>query len=154
MKWFRLAGLLVIVGLAVLALTQTAGTSNVKSAERVPVPTPLPTRAPLPTLAPQVIISRTSREPLATPTPEPTPTQPVVYVVDYGFSPGQLLIHAGQRVTWVNQGADGHDITGSDWHSGPLTPAEAYTRAFLEPGTFPYECTIHPEMRGSVIVEP
>ena len=152
MKWFRLAAVVVVMGLALLALTQTAGTPNARSAE--PVPTPQPTRVPLPTLAPQVIISRTSREPLATPTPEPTPTQPMVYVVDYGFSPAQLVIHAGQSVTWVNQGADGHDITGSDWHSGPLTPQEAYTRVFVQPGTYAYECTIHPEMRGSVVVEP
>jgi len=109
---------------------------------------------PLPTLAPQAIISRTAREPQPTPTGEPISLQPRVEVVDYGYSPAQLVIHPGQSVTWVNQGTDGHDVTGSDWHSGPLTPQDAYTRVFVQPGTYPYECTFHPEMRGSVIVQP
>ncbi len=150
MKWFRLAAVIVIVGIAALALTQTAAAPTPQVAE----PTPQPTRVPLPTLGPQLIISRTAREPQPSPTPEPTPTQPHVEVVDYGYSPAQLVIRVGQSVTWVNQGADGHDVTGSDWRSGPLTPQQGYTRSFAQPGTYPYECTFHPEMRGSIIVEP
>jgi plastocyanin len=81
-----------------------------------------------------------------------------VDVVDYGFAPAQLTIHVGTTVTFVNAGGDGHDVTGSgpggDWRSGPLMPAERYTRVFDLPGTYAYVCTIHPEMRGSVVVQP
>jgi plastocyanin len=145
-KWFRLGAVLIIVALAALALRQTAATP----AATVKVE---PTRVALPTLAPPAIVSRTSREPPPTPTPRARSTAPQVEIVDYGYSPAQLTIHAGQNVTWVNQGADGHDVTGSDWHSGPLTPQEAYTRVFAQPGTYGYECTMHPEMRGTVIVQ-
>jgi plastocyanin len=151
-KWFRLAALVVMAALAGVMVVQMAATPKAQSVEAAP--SPVPTRVPLPTLAPPVVISRTSREALPTPTPEPVPTQPTVYVVDYGYSPPQLTIHAGQSVTWLNQGADGHDVTGSDWRSGPLTPEEAYSRVFAQPGSYPYECTMHPEMRGAIVVEP
>lgn len=149
MNWFRLVALVIIAGLAVVGLTQTGA----KAPGPQPSPTPLPTRLPLPTLAPQAIISRISREPRPTATAVPVSKDPRVEVVDYGYSPAQLTIHAGQTVTWVNQGADGHDVTGSDWRSGPLTPQESYSRVFVLPGTYAYECTMHPEMRGTVIVQ-
>jgi plastocyanin len=83
--------------------------------------------------------------------------QPQVEVIDYGFSPQQISVQVGASVTWTNDGNDGHDVTGSgpggDWHSGPLAPAERYTRQFDLQGTFDYMCTFHPEMRGRVIVQ-
>jgi plastocyanin len=156
--WVRAALLALAVGLAVVALAQTRTTPAQGTPPATPEPTERPTRVPLPTLAPEVIVSRISRE---TPQPLPRPTlpaEPQVEVVDYGFSPAQLVLHVGATVTFVNQGSDGHDVTGNgpggDWRSGPLAPSERYTRAFGLPGTYAYVCTIHPEMRGSVVVQP
>jgi plastocyanin len=155
--WFRAALLALAVGLVVIALTETRATP----AAIVPPtlePTERPTRVPLPTLAPEVIVSRISRQ-TPQPLPQPTlPTEPRVEIVDYGFSPGSLVVRPGAAVTFVNDGGDGHDVTGGgpggDWRSGPLAPGERYMRAFTLPGTYAYVCTIHPEMRGSVVVQP
>jgi plastocyanin len=118
----------------------------------------MPTRVPLPTTPPEMIISRVARE---TPQPLPTATpssQPQVSLVDNGYLPAQLTVRVGARVTWINTGSDGHDVTGTgpggDWRSGPLAPAEHYARQFALPGTYDYACSIHPEMRGRVVVQP
>ena len=157
MIWFRAALLALAVGLVVVALAETRATPGQTAAAR-PEPAERPTRVPLPTLAPEAVVSRVSRE-TPQPLPRPTlPTEPQVEVVDYGFSPAQLVVHVGATVTFVNQGSDGHDVTGGgpggDWRSGPLAPGERYSRAFALPGTYAYACSIHPEMRGSVVVQP
>jgi len=151
MIWFRAILLAVVIGIAVVALSQSA-------AKPTPAiePTPRPTRVPLPTLAPETIISHISHA-----TPEPprqtsNPGLPEVQVVDYGFSPGQLTVKLGTTVTFANGGNDGHDVTGTgpggEWRSGPLAPSERYSRQFNLVGTYSYVCTIHPEMRGSIVV--
>ena len=157
MIWFRAALVALVVGLAVVALTQTAARPAPVETPTVE-PTPRPTRVPLPTLAPEVVISRISRA-----TPEPPPHivpsgSPQVEIVDYGFSPNQMVIPLGSTVTFVNDGNDGHDVTGTgpggDWRSGPLAPSERYSRQFALSGTYTYVCTIHPEMRGRILVQP
>lgn len=157
MIWLRVGLLAVAATIVVVAFTQTAAKPATGPSPTVQ-PTPLPTRAPLPTLAPAPIISRISREtPAPAPRPAP-PAQPMVEVVDYGFSPGQLTVHVGESVLFVNDGNDGHDVTGTgpggDWRSGPLAPSERYSRPFGLAGTYSYVCTIHPEMRGQVLVQP
>lgn len=162
MIWFRAVLVAVVAGVVVLALTRGVPTVvETKPIAIVVQPTPTevqPTRVPLPTLAPPAIVSRISRE---TPQPFAAPTlaaQPQVALVDYAFSPRQLTLHVGAMVNFVNDGSDGHDVTGSgpggDWRSGPLAPSERYSRQFSLPGTYTYVCTIHPEMRGSIVVQP
>jgi plastocyanin len=124
-----------------------------------PVATPRPTPQPTATTAPVVerIISRIARE---TQAPYPTST-PVpdglafVNVVDFGYMPSVVRIHVGQTVVWQNGGRELHDVTGDDdWHSGPIEGASAYRHTFGFEGTFTYRCSVHPDMRGTVIVLP
>jgi plastocyanin len=163
--WLRGTVLAVLIGLVVLALTQRGPQPAFQpvAAESLTTPppaepTPLPTRVPLPTAPPQMIISRVAREtplPLATSTPQ---AQPRVAIVDNGYLPTQLTLHVGGQVTWTNTGSDGHDVSGSGqggaWRSGPLAPSEHYERSFELPGTYDYACTMHPEMRGRIVVQP
>ena len=157
MIWFRAVLLAVVIGIAVVALTQTQ-----TAAKPVPLSTPTegptarPTRVPLPTLAPESIISHVSR---ATPEPPRAPALPAlpeVQIVDYGFSPTQMTVKLGTTLTFANDGNDGHDVSGTgpggEWHSGPLAPSERYSHQFSLVGTYNYVCTIHPEMRGSIVV--
>jgi plastocyanin len=158
--WIRAGLLALVVGVLVLAITARQTTQQPVAAQEPPTPlpdaTPLPTRVPLPTAPPQMIISRVAREtplPRATATP---PSQPLVSIVDNGYLPAQLTLHVGSSVSWINFGSDGHDVTGTGpggaWHSGPLGPSERYSRAFALLGTYDYACSIHPEMRGRIIV--
>jgi plastocyanin len=119
----------------------------------VEAPTLRPTRVPVV----ERIISRVSREtpgPYPTATPVP-PGLAVVNVVDFGYMPSITRIHVGQTVVWQNGGRELHDVTGEDdWHSGPIEAPMAYRHTFGFEGTFAYRCSVHPDMRGTIIVTP
>jgi len=154
-----LLGALMLVGGLALVAAQTPPPPP-------PQPTPTavavtePTRAPTLVLpsAPERVVSRFSRA-TSTPVTRPTPSSlPEVAVVDYGYQPGVIQIQANSVVKWVNRGDEGHDVTGTGpggaWRSGPLAQGESYQRQFALPGEYPYVCTVHPEMRGFVLVQP
>ena len=117
----------------------------------------VPTARPTVTSAPFVerIISRISRE---TPAPYPTATPPpagfaFVNVVDFGYMPSVTRIHVGETVVWQNGGRELHDVTGEDdWHSGPIERMAEYRHTFGFEGSFAYRCSVHPDMRGTIIV--
>ena len=78
---------------------------------------------------------------------------PQVTIREFSFSPSTMQIKAGTTVTWTNRDEDAHTvaISGSPV-SRPLQTGETYTHTFAQPGTYSYLCTIHPTMRGTVVV--
>lgn len=140
---------LALVALALLALQRPDSTTSLA----VVAPTLPPTTAtPQPTQTPQPITSiilRQTLAPFSTATPLPGNQ---VSVVDFSYMPGIVRINAGQSVFWRNDGTEQHDVTGADWHSGPLDPGYTYRLTFGLAGTYPYRCTIHLDMTGSVLV--
>jgi plastocyanin len=76
-----------------------------------------------------------------------------VRMVDDAFRPRNVSISRGTRVRWVNAGESDHTSTASGlWDSGLLDPGQMYRRVFRRSGTFPYFCTAHPAMRGTITV--
>jgi hypothetical protein len=169
LKWLRGGLLAAVIGMGLLALTQARQVAPPQATAAIPTelaepveplvePTPRPTRVPLPTAPPQVIISRIARE---TPIPRPTATpysEPRVDLVDNGYQPSELVVKVGASVLWFNAGHDGHDVTGrgpdGPWRSGLLGPADRYQRPFMQPGNYDFMCSLHPEMRGRIVVQP
>lgn len=76
-----------------------------------------------------------------------------VSIVNFAFSPATLTVPKGTTVTWTNEDSSSHTVTGGDFDSGTLAKGESYSHSFDEAGTFDYTCTIHPSMRGTLIVE-
>jgi plastocyanin len=79
---------------------------------------------------------------------------------DRCYIPSLIVIEKGKQVTWVNEDSAFHSITSGFYDtptdlfdSGHLDPFESYTLTFDETGTFDYFCTLHPWMKGQVIVE-
>jgi plastocyanin len=70
------------------------------------------------------------------------------------FVPGDLEISVGTTVTWTNTDSVGHTSTsnGSGWDSGLIAPGRGFSFTYQTAGTFPYHCTIHPGMVGTVVV--
>jgi plastocyanin len=60
----------------------------------------------------------------------------------------------GTTVTWRNTDSTSHTSTSNatGWNSGIIAPGGQFSFAFQAAGTFPYRCTIHPGMVGSVVV--
>ncbi len=81
-------------------------------------------------------------------------TPGVVKVVDYTFSPPEMKIAVGQTVTWNFADEAGHDVVSTDrtFQSEVLSSGGKYSFTFTRAGTFDYFCSIHPYMKGKVIV--
>jgi nitrite reductase (NO-forming) len=78
------------------------------------------------------------------------------------YDPSPLRIKSGTSVTWTNKDSTLHTVTsglpeqgavGTLFDSSILAPAKTYTHAFNKAGTFDYSCTLHPFMRGQVVVK-
>jgi plastocyanin len=103
----------------------------------------------------------------ASPSPTPSPTAapggpPSAVTIPVGartlgsgaYLPGELNIAAGTMVTWTNADSISHtstsDVNGFD--SGNVAPGGRFSFTFQSAGTFPYHCSIHPGMVGTVVV--
>ena len=99
----------------------------------------------------------------APPAGEATSEEPAVYAaaaqsagsVSMGenfFSPVSVTITAGETVTWLNSGQEDHTATGNGFDTGPLGPGASASHTFTNAGTFPYVCSLHSDMSGTVQV--
>lgn len=74
------------------------------------------------------------------------------------FTPSQITITKGQSVTWTNNDSITHtvvdDLSGTGGpSSGDIAPGQSYTFTFDKTGSFQYHCSIHPSMRGTIVVK-
>lgn len=77
-----------------------------------------------------------------------------VSIKNFAFDPKEITIAAGDTVTWTNMDAARHDVDLDDnGHSPSLSKGETYSKTFDKPGTYDYDCDIHPNMKGRVIVK-
>ena len=74
-----------------------------------------------------------------------------VAVRDDLFGPAAIEVPAGTTVTWRWDGEEQHNVVGDGFES-PVQTAGEFARAFAEPGTYDYRCTLHFFMRGEVVV--
>lgn len=79
-----------------------------------------------------------------------------VTIDNFTFSPAQVSVAAGTRVTWTNRDDIPHTVTSSDepraMRSPPLDTGDSFAFAFERPGTYRYFCSLHPHMQGTVVV--
>jgi len=87
-------------------------------------------------------------------------SRPGCEVQDICYIPSSIVIEKGKQVTWVNQDSAFHSVTSGFYDeptelfdSGHLDPFESFSLTFDESGTYDYFCTLHPWMKGQVIVE-
>jgi plastocyanin len=79
---------------------------------------------------------------------------------DRCYIPSLIVVEKGNQVTWVNEDSAFHSVTSGFYDtptelfdSGHLDPFESYSITFDEVGVYDYFCTLHPWMKGQVIVE-
>jgi plastocyanin len=77
-----------------------------------------------------------------------------VSIVDFQFTPAEITIAPGESVTWANNDGAPHGLEYRDGSPGKdlLLPGTNYSRRFDKPGTYDYNCSIHPYMTGRVVV--
>ena len=86
-------------------------------------------------------------------------TTNVVVVQSFAFSPQTITVAAGSSIVWSNLDAFSHTATGNAASLEPLCGASVLlsgtvrcTNRFMTPGVYPYFCSIHSTMMGTVIV--
>ena len=82
------------------------------------------------------------------------------------YMPGDLTVHVGDTVTWLNSDTLPHTVTSGNvdadaiginapngFDSGFLSGGDEYEHTFDVAGTYDYYCQLHPWMQGTVTVE-
>jgi len=71
------------------------------------------------------------------------------------YTPNPVSIAVGGTVMWTNNDSTTHTSTsdGGVWNSGAIAPGRTFSQTFSTAGTFPYHCTIHPRMVGTITVQ-
>ena len=79
-----------------------------------------------------------------------------VSIKNFAFSPVNISVKAGTKVTWTNNDSAAHTVTETDGKTGPssgnLANGDSYSFTFTKPGIYHYDCAIHPNMTGTVTV--
>jgi plastocyanin len=80
--------------------------------------------------------------------------EPLVHVVDFSYAPSSLAVRTNETVTFVNDDAEAHTVTGppDSFDSGPIDPQAQWRHVFSRPGVYYYRCSFHPYMRGRIVV--
>jgi len=80
-----------------------------------------------------------------------------IEISGFKFAPETLIVKAGQIVKVVNRDPVGHTVTaddGTSFETGLLGKDQSGTIiAPAKPGSYPYHCAPHPNMKGMIIVE-
>ena len=80
-------------------------------------------------------------------------TSTSVSVQNNVFTPSATTVGVGATVTWTwAQGAADHNVTFDDGQKSATQSTGGFTRVFGTAGSYPYHCTLHPGMTGSVTV--
>jgi plastocyanin len=78
-----------------------------------------------------------------------------VVMKNTAFDPATVTIKAGESVTWTNEDPMNHTVTADngEFDSGNLGQGATFSFTFDKAGTYPYHCSIHPTMKGTVVVQ-
>jgi plastocyanin len=88
------------------------------------------------------------------------PARVAVSLTDFQFNPANITLSKGSTVQWTNDDSAGHDVTkaggaGPDFKSGAaggLATGDTFEHTFDTTGEIDYVCTVHPRMKGKIIV--
>lgn len=75
-------------------------------------------------------------------------------IVNFAFSPSTVNISVNDSVTWTWVGSP-HTTTSDTglWDSGVFGAGHTFSRTFTLAGSFPFHCTVHPFMTGTIMVQ-
>ena len=80
-----------------------------------------------------------------------------VSIQNYKFTPETVTVHPGDTVEWKNDDTVEHTVTATGpgkpaFDSGTVGKGQTFRYVAKTTGTYDYICTLHPYMKGQVIV--
>jgi plastocyanin len=82
-----------------------------------------------------------------------------VVIHEFEFEPATLSVHAGDTVEWKNDDIVPHTATADSdaqkpvFDSGTIDTGATWRYVVRKKGTYNYGCTLHPNMKGKLIVQ-
>ena len=79
-----------------------------------------------------------------------------IEIKGFAFNPDVVHIPQGSTVIWTNRDSAPHTVTsdsGNELDSNTLSEGQTYAHTFPTAGTYTYHCSIHPSMKGRIVVE-
>jgi plastocyanin len=76
-------------------------------------------------------------------------------ILDTGYQPASVTIAVNDTVRWTNRGGLTHTVTSDtpgQFDSGNMAPNAQFPHTFTTPGSYPYHCSLHSFMQGTVTV--
>src|SRR6516164_2356144 len=82
-----------------------------------------------------------------------SPSSSEVKIDNFAFTPSNLDVPVGTQVTWTNRDDIPHTVVGDDnsIKSKALDTNDKFSFTFTKPGSYPYFCSLHPKMRGTIV---
>lgn len=78
----------------------------------------------------------------------------IVRIEGMQFVPATVTVHRGDRVVWQNQDMVPHTATAvGRFDTGVIAQGRGVSRVMDKAGSFAYACTLHPGMKGEVVVQ-
>jgi plastocyanin len=83
------------------------------------------------------------------------PKPRTVVIESMQFSPQQIEVKLGETVVWSNKDFFPHTATAEDhsFNSGEIATNRSWRFKPRKKGVFPYICTLHPTMKGRLVVK-
>src|SRR5215831_581650 len=77
-----------------------------------------------------------------------TATEQTVTIDNFSFTPREITVAAGTKVTWVNRDDVPHTVVGNkkEFGSKALDTDDRFSFTFDKPGSYEYFCSVHPMM--------
>jgi plastocyanin len=77
-----------------------------------------------------------------------------VTIDNFTFAPAELKVKVGDTVTWSNHDDIPHTVVSAGkFRSKALDTDDAFSFTFTAAGEYPYFCSLHPHMTGTIKVE-
>jgi plastocyanin len=79
-----------------------------------------------------------------------------VKIDNFTFAPPNLVVLAGATVTWRNEDDIPHTVASPTrlFKSKALDTDDSFSFTFATPGVYDYFCSLHPQMKATIVVEP
>jgi plastocyanin len=102
----------------------------------------------------EVEVSGNSGQETATIPANSTVVKIVANAESNSFSPNPVEVEVDETVTWINDDSGRHTVTSKDgvFDSGVMGKGQSFSFTFDKVGQYPYFCSPHPGMVGTVVV--
>ena len=78
-----------------------------------------------------------------------------INIDNFSFAPGTFTVAVGTTVTWINHDDIPHTVVSTDgvFKSKVMDTDEKFSYTFTKAGSYPYFCSVHPKMTGTIVAQ-